>query len=147
MSRKVILDVRSLHTCNLKISVSCISHKELFSFWRTNTVQVYECGDESAELLILFLSYPSTFVDSSKFTPTLKNIWQRYSIIILVEIKTEALLQHSEHGKTKAHTTQCMYQYARRKSVKQWAEPKCNINCFRQPGDYMPSHTVLISIL
>jgi hypothetical protein len=49
----------------------------------------------------------------------LKDTWHKYSIIILVEIKTEALLRHSEHGQTKAYTTQCMYQYARRKPVKQ----------------------------
>jgi len=70
-----------------------MAHKELFSFWRTNTFHVYKCCDESAELLILFLSYPSSFVDYSKFTVTLKYIWHKYSIIILVEIETEAILQ------------------------------------------------------
>jgi hypothetical protein len=36
-----------------------------------------------------------------------------------MEIKTEALLQHLKHGKTKAHTTQCAYHYAKRQRVKQ----------------------------
>jgi hypothetical protein len=90
------------------------------------------------EFLILFLNYPSFFIDNSMFRASLKNTLNKYRIVILVQIKTEAILWHLEHGKTKAPTTQCVYKYGRKKPVKQWAELKRNVNYFRQQCGYMP---------
>lgn len=53
------------------------------------------------------------------FRAPIKHTLHKYRIIILAQIKTEAILEHLEHGKTKSHSAHCVYKYARRKTVKQ----------------------------